>query len=296
MSNVDIYTILSSKPHNKHYLARYFNFILACGQANSSKTKDELGRTEKHHICPKAKDLFPEYTAFKDHPWNCVVLTARQHFIAHWMLWKAYGGSQTYAFLRSTKDKNSKTYELVKIQHSKIVSERSKGKSTYVDKEGNSYRLSKDDPIIKEKNLQNILKGKPSNSMRGRSKYYTPNGELISCKTDDPRVISGELVNFSKGRPASEYQKQRASEVMTGRKLSEYSKTMVSLAQRDNKTYRFVNTKTKEEFIGLRIEFKKEKGFTLAKLFGSTPKESYNGWSIDHSFDPKSMDEVSDNR
>ncbi len=122
MSNVDIYTILSSKPHNKHHLNRYFNFILACSQANSGKTKEELGYTEKHHICPRAKDLFPEYKSFTKNPWNGVVLTARQHFIAHWMLWKAYGGSQSFAFrtLRNVNGKsiNGNTYEKMRIDTS----------------------------------------------------------------------------------------------------------------------------------------------------------------------------------
>ncbi|HET8686335.1 MAG TPA: hypothetical protein VFM18_06685, partial [Methanosarcina sp.] len=84
MSNVDIYSILSSKPHNKHYLNRYFNFIQQCCQANSLKTKEELGYTEKHHICPKS--IFPEHKKFRSNKWNKAVLTARQHFIAHWML------------------------------------------------------------------------------------------------------------------------------------------------------------------------------------------------------------------
>jgi hypothetical protein len=52
---------------------------------------------EAHHILPKARDLFPEYTSFKDNPWNKVRLTTDQHIIAHVMLWKAYGGSQAKA-------------------------------------------------------------------------------------------------------------------------------------------------------------------------------------------------------
>lgn len=95
---MDIYAILSSKPHNKHYLDRYHKFIQVCRQVNSLKTKEELGYTEKHHICPRAKDMFPEYKSLKEYNWNCAVLSSRQHFIAHWMLWKAYGGSQGNAF------------------------------------------------------------------------------------------------------------------------------------------------------------------------------------------------------
>ena len=54
---------------------------------------------ESHHICPKDKNLFPEYTKIKEHPWNNANLTARQHYDAHHMLWKAYGKGMTKAFL-----------------------------------------------------------------------------------------------------------------------------------------------------------------------------------------------------
>jgi hypothetical protein len=104
--------ILSSKSHNPHYLNRYINFIKSCQTLN----EDYTGYTEKHHICPKAKDLFPEYKYFGKHPWNLVVLTPRQHFIAHWILWKAYPGmkSMGYAFFlmshRNDNKLDSRTY------------------------------------------------------------------------------------------------------------------------------------------------------------------------------------------
>ena len=83
---MDIYPILASKPHNLHYLNRYINFIKQCQQKNIGYE----GYVENHHICPKAKDMFPEYENFRQHPWNRAVLTARQHFIAHLILWKSY--------------------------------------------------------------------------------------------------------------------------------------------------------------------------------------------------------------
>ena len=76
---------------------------------------------EKHHICPKSKDLFPEYKSFKSFPWNCIPLTLRQHYIAHMLLWKAYRGRQTQAFvLMSKRNKftNSKIYENARMEMS----------------------------------------------------------------------------------------------------------------------------------------------------------------------------------
>ena len=82
----DVYTILQSKPHNLHYLNRYWKFIQYY-QENPTTSNEYL---EEHHICPKAKDLFPEYKNLSKYPWNKIKLTIRQHIIAHYMLMKAY--------------------------------------------------------------------------------------------------------------------------------------------------------------------------------------------------------------
>lgn len=126
MSAENIYTTLSSKPHNPHYLKRYIKFIESCEPTTEY--------TERHHICPKAKDLFPEYASFKEHPWNVKRLTARQHFIAHKMLRKIYGGSQTHALWqmiisssktcqRDSYNCTSRLYETVRVEHAKLISE-----------------------------------------------------------------------------------------------------------------------------------------------------------------------------
>lgn len=49
------------------------------------------GYSEKHHILPRSMGGGNE-------PSNIIALTLRQHYIAHWMLWKAYGGKMAVAF------------------------------------------------------------------------------------------------------------------------------------------------------------------------------------------------------
>jgi len=156
---MNIYNILISKPHNKHYLNRYWKFIKSIHtQQNSQEC------TENHHICPKAKDLFPEYKSLTNNPWNSIHLTRRQHWIAHWMLSKSYGKSQSTAFFRmcakTDKRITSRTYEIVKAEHSIIMSIKYKGTAIYVGSDGNNIR----------------------------------------CCTSDDRVLSGEFVSTSKGR------------------------------------------------------------------------------------------------
>lgn len=129
---MDIFAVLNTKPNNPHYLLRYYRFILYCKLKNLNFD----GYVENHHICPKSKDLFPEY---KRSDWNLIKLTARQHYIAHHLLWKAYNtSSMSYAFKCFTDGQISKnikriknkianrTYEKLKLDSSKYSSERNK--------------------------------------------------------------------------------------------------------------------------------------------------------------------------
>jgi len=112
---IDIYTILSSKPHNPHYLKRYIKFILWCQKVN--KDLDECAYTEKHHICPKAKSMFPYYSNFKEFEWNLIKLTASQHFISHHILAKAYNNrSMIGAFIRLIRstNRNHRSYSILR--------------------------------------------------------------------------------------------------------------------------------------------------------------------------------------
>jgi hypothetical protein len=100
---------------NLHYQKRYDKFI------DSLKEQKISGYTERHHILPKS-------LGGSNAKSNIIKLTPRQHYIAHWMLWKIYGGSMTRAFfLMSHEDRNhkinSKTYSLAKTKYSEEVKE-----------------------------------------------------------------------------------------------------------------------------------------------------------------------------
>lgn len=117
--------ILRSKPHNPRYLQRYVDFI----RSRAPST----GPVEKHHICPKAKSLFPEYKSFSANPWNRIDLTPREHYIAHLLLWKAYGGSQAIAISRmihasKIEVKSSRIYEQVRADHANEISRLHRGR------------------------------------------------------------------------------------------------------------------------------------------------------------------------
>lgn len=106
--------ILKAKKHNEHYLKRYCRLIELFKDLNSSG--------DIHHICPKAKDMFPEYT---DSSWNKITVTSRQHFILHWILAKAFPGtSQTLAFFYMTntlKKRKGKDYQIAREKQVEIA-------------------------------------------------------------------------------------------------------------------------------------------------------------------------------
>jgi hypothetical protein len=171
----------SKKIFNSHYFNRYLRLINNFNDHNL-ENKELYPHLEEHHILPKANDMFPEYKNLKDHTWNSVYLNARQHYIAHWLLWKTFGGSQSYVFRcfntqskcrnnkRNKRRISSRVFDQLKKDQRQYMSEINKGLALYVDE----------------------------------------NGVKIKCKTDDPRVLSGELVAQSKGRkykPRTEKQK-----------------------------------------------------------------------------------------
>ena len=115
-----------NKKMNNRYINRYNSFIEYCRGRSI-----EIGTyTEIHHIIPvclggnNASD-------------NLIVMTAREHYLAHWILWKAYDNpSLTNAFFmmcRQNKKQNreiipSYLYEKLKKEMAIIAAERGKSR------------------------------------------------------------------------------------------------------------------------------------------------------------------------
>lgn len=207
---MDIYSVLSSKSHNLHYLIRYVKFIQACLEKNVGYN----GPIENHHICPRAKDMFPEYEDFRLHPWNKAPLTPRQHFIAHLMLWKTFPlfNSQTHAAW-SMKWKNgmkinSRIYESLKSDFRKLASEMQKGKVVVKDDDENIYKVSVDDTRYLSGELVGIQKGMSwkiedtTNYKKPKSKSHIENMKKWASVTDPitmerKRVLRTDLLYVS---------------------------------------------------------------------------------------------------
>lgn len=103
---------------------RYDKFI----ELRSSIPKD--GYVERHHVIPKC-------LGGNNDPDNLVILSAREHFIAHWMLTKVYPDSRKlkYALVCMSTHKNqrklkSRHYQICKIANSKAGLGRTVSKET----------------------------------------------------------------------------------------------------------------------------------------------------------------------
>jgi len=108
---------------------------------DSLKSQVIDGYSEKHHIIPKSMGGTDDRS-------NLIALTPRQHFVAHWMLWKTYGGSMGRAFFMMSNfgkygKVNSHTYAMARADYSKQVSIQMTGKVMPPISEETRQKMSK---------------------------------------------------------------------------------------------------------------------------------------------------------
>lgn len=184
MLSKTIYANLYSITHDERYLTRYIKFI-------ESRKQLKLDYNETHHICPRS--MFPELTKDKT---NLILLSAREHFIAHYLLMKTYmNTSMIYGFI-TMKQKNggqyryinSRLYEVGRIIHSKDMKTKTGDKNSFYNKK---HSQESKDKMSKSK------KGRPNNSWNtGLTKDNSE--KLKSVGANISKAVSG-LRNWTDG-------------------------------------------------------------------------------------------------
>lgn len=194
---------------NAHYVRRYESFI------NNLKNQLIEGYSETHHIIPRSM-------GGNDNPDNLIKLTPRQHYIAHWMLARAYKGkmSSAFWFMSNLIDKKNRKSKI------KMTSEMYSEART-LHQQANSQR------VVSEKTrmlISKLHKGK-------KRSEETKRKMSIACT----------------GRVASEETRKKLSEAQTGKKQSEETKLKKSISikasksQATKKLKETINRRTPEE-------------------------------------------------
>ena len=177
---MNIRQFLFSKSNKIHHINRYISFI-------ESRKKQGTKQTHNHHILPKAKDMFPEYSNIHIFTWNVCCLTYREHFIAHKILSKIFPNSSQsrcfYYMLNKNGTRTSKEYQRLKEENSHHLV-------------GNSHRLGKKD--------SDETRSKKSKSQIGKllgKKIGVGNKSRTGLKDSDETRLKKSLAHIGKKCP-----------------------------------------------------------------------------------------------
>lgn len=171
---------------NIHYVNRYSKFIESIS-LKGDRNIDEY--TELHHIKPRCM-------GGTDSEDNLVRLTLREHFIAHWILWKAYPNHLgiASAFLQM----NNKNPKLVYKSHQgKISSKVYKSlKTCFYDM---MKEFNKDKVYIKNSRGKTILLSKEEYARQNEHKFHTT-GKLsvVNLETNKREYINCNIYHKNK--------------------------------------------------------------------------------------------------
>ena len=185
-----------------------------------AKDRELEGYVEKHHIIPKCMNGTNE-------PDNLVKLTAREHFLIHWLLHEMYPDNTDlkYAFWSMCRNSNnqqrykpsSRIYEYAKHKMLEIwvkfkpsekqirsIKENLTGTKWYHKPDGRNLRAFPNDPkIIEEGWLQGRFGGKSISDKANKDKEKKYNGKKIPSTSNKKCSIDG--VEFESAKSASDY-------------------------------------------------------------------------------------------
>ena len=179
------------KEHQHMYLDnKYTNWYKSIITKAQSRVTDSY--TEKHHIIPR-------FLGGTNAPDNLVKLTAREHFVCHWLLMKMVTGNKrekmVYAFrmMRVTsKDHNgnryytkltSRIFEKYRVEHTQIHSKNMKGRVSPTK----GMKFGPQPASIRLKNSQSNI-GKNLGKEPGNKNKPQP--EYIKAKKRKPKPIA----------------------------------------------------------------------------------------------------------
>ena len=219
-----------------NYEKIYFDYMAYCKTLNRDPL---LGYLEKHHVYPKS--VYPER---KDDPENLVLLTAREHFLAHLTLCKIFelrGDQKSYGKMVCAFALMSKIKRYSGILSSRIFQRMREAAAIESSNRQKGKKLSEEH----RKNLSksSAWKGKPG-PMRGRKHTDSAkqkNAEKHKGKVPVNKGVTGVYV-------CTEETRKKLSIAAKGRGMSEQAKSAISIANTGTKYYYSLITGQRRRF------------------------------------------------
>lgn len=207
-----------------NYIKTYNNLIET--RRNTKRTKGIGEIYESHHIIPKC-------LGGSDEPDNLVLLTPREHFIAHMLLWKNDRSNyKLFApllyFKKSIHVINSRTYEEIRIIHTK-----------FMISDNPSKYLSEESKISKSKKLSEYAKNRtPEHNKKISEAKLGLQTRLGAILTEESKSkISSSLFKYFKEVGVSDETRRKISESNTGKKHTEETIGKCSRSAKNRKKY-----------------------------------------------------------
>lgn len=170
--------------------------------------------TEKHHIIPKC-------LGGSDEECNLVSLTGREHFLAHWLLYRIYptnGSLATAFFFMSHCLNGSRNYK---------VSSRAYQESRQAHAIAMRVKLT---GIVRSEETRRKLSSRVVSQEWRRKVGIKSKGRNVGRKISDQQKKSISLAN--KGRKLTDEQKQKISETHRGKTISLFQRKRMSEANK----------------------------------------------------------------
>jgi hypothetical protein len=252
---------------------KYTSKYLSLMNHAKNRSKDQINEYfEVHHILPKC--IFPEYKNLNSHEWNAVILTGREHFIAHKLLSKIANKNTiahhklltAFAAMLISKSKilNSRQYQECKNAYSKALSLKRKGK-TYEEIYGEEKAGILRKKRSKKQAEVNAGKTHSAETIRKNSVSNINYRNNLSEKEKDS--IANKISTANKGKKKPIGFSENISNFQKGRKKSEQEKSKLGAASKGtvfvNKDG--INTKIKLHLLDEYIDRGWKKGMLIKK-------------------------------
>ncbi|ENP1742866.1 HNH endonuclease [Salmonella enterica] len=258
---------------------KIYNDLIVRGKTRVSKFKGEI-----HHILPRSM-------GGSDNKENLVKLTFREHFLAHFLLYKIHRNREmAYAMNRMLNTekylRSSKLYEIARIYHQRAVSEWSKNfmKDKVLMrniKSGKCALLIKGS--FNPKEWCGVNKGVKLPGIKGMTCFKNEKGEVFRLHVNDPRIKTEKLVGIGNTVAAT----AKAAELEKAKPWYNKSATNPEAIKLIPNLYEWYVTKYDPDHYKRTgvAKWKSVNNITVnSKLFGRAFNEFKRGWIPDEKF------------